>query len=192
MWRDLPSEKRAARALIRAGRRARADTQTAKERMQCAQALTDAFAQRLQARPGPPGVLAAFVPLETEPPAEQLAEWAATNGWQVIVPRMMPDKDLTWAGLDADADLGPGAIATAQVIVLPALAVDRLGMRLGQGGGSYDRALTRRRAGCWTVAVVFDDELALRVPQEAHDLPVDAVLTPSHGVLDLPVADPGA
>ena len=63
---------------------------------------------------------------------------------------------------------------------MPALAVDALGRRLGQGGGSYDRALTRTSAP--VLAVVFEDELVAAVPTEPHDRPVSGVLTPEGGV----------
>ncbi len=65
-------------------------------------------------------------------------------------------------------------------MLAPALAVDGAGRRLGQGGGSYDRALTRTKAP--VIAVVFDDELLESVPVQAHDRPVNGMLTPLGGV----------
>ena len=65
--------------------------------------------------------------------------------------------------------------------VVPALAVSRDGVRLGRGGGYYDRALAHARPGAVLVAVVFDDELLDEVPAEAHDHRVTAVVTPSGG-----------
>ena len=76
--------------------------------------------------------------------------------------------------------LGLDGIAAAKLVLAPALAVDTAGRRLGQGGGSYDRALTRTSAP--VLAVVFDDELIASVPVEPHDRPVNGVLTPSGGV----------
>jgi len=186
-WRELPQHKRAARSVIRDARRSRVDRHDADGRRLDGERLAQALADHLVRREGRPGVLAAYVALPTEPPTEALIEQATGLGWRVILPEMLPDKDLTWvAHDDRGVDLGTQAITDALVLVIPALAIDRHGMRLGQGGGSYDRALARRSPGAWTVAVVHDDELAERVPCEPHDLPVDAVLTPSHGLLDLP------
>jgi 5-formyltetrahydrofolate cyclo-ligase len=61
---------------------------------------------------------------------------------------------------------------------VPALLVDRSGMRLGRGGGSFDRALGRVAAGVPVVALVYDGEIVERVPREPHDRSVTAALTP--------------
>jgi 5-formyltetrahydrofolate cyclo-ligase len=82
--------------------------------------------------------------------------------------------------------LGPTAIGTAEVVVVPALAVDRGGTRLGRGGGWYDRALRHARPGAVVVAVVFDGEVVDRLPALDHDRPVTAVVTPSGGWQELP------
>lgn len=75
--------------------------------------------------------------------------------------------------------LGPEAIAAAEVIVVPALAVDQAGHRLGQGGGGYDRALTRSAPGVLTVAALHDDEFLDDIPTEPHDISVLAAATPT-------------
>ena len=72
------------------------------------------------------------------------------------------------------------AIARADALIVPALAVDRGGRRLGQGGGWYDRMLPLRRDGVGVFAMVYDDELVPGpLPTEEHDEVVDAVITPS-------------
>lgn len=63
-------------------------------------------------------------------------------------------------------------------IILPAIAFDAAGRRLGQGGGYYDRLLSR--TSCFKVAVGFDCQLVPEVPTEETDRAVDAVVTPSH------------
>ena len=63
--------------------------------------------------------------------------------------------------------------------MVPALAVDRHGHRLGRGGGSYDRALARAAPGAVVVAPVYEDELLDDVPAEAHDRPVHLAVLPS-------------
>jgi 5-formyltetrahydrofolate cyclo-ligase len=69
-------------------------------------------------------------------------------------------------------------------VLVPALAVDRHGNRLGRGGGSYDRALARATG--LTVAVLYDGELVDLLPVEPHDVPVNAVVTPRSGLVRLP------
>jgi 5-formyltetrahydrofolate cyclo-ligase len=84
--------------------------------------------------------------------------------------------------------LGPTALGTADIVVVPALAVARDGARLGRGGGYYDRALGHARGDAVLVAVVFDDELLDELPTEPHDRRVGAVVTPSGGWQALPVS----
>jgi 5-formyltetrahydrofolate cyclo-ligase len=75
------------------------------------------------------------------------------------------------------------ALSQADVIIVPALAADTSGTRLGQGGGWYDRALMDARPGAPVIALVFDDEFhdadVKAIPRESHDLPVSIVVTPS-------------
>ena len=89
---------------------------------------------------------------------------------------------------------GPGTVARADVVLVPALAVDRSGNRLGRGGGSYDRALARVGGQVPTIALIYDDELVPHVPTDPHDRAVRAVARPSHGITWLlsPVTPPVA
>jgi 5-formyltetrahydrofolate cyclo-ligase len=68
------------------------------------------------------------------------------------------------------------------VVLVPALAVDESGNRLGRGGGSYDRALARVGGQVPTIALVYDGELVGRLPAEPHDRPVRAAASPGHGI----------
>lgn len=88
---------------------------------------------------------------------------------------------------DEGPSLGIDAIGRAAVIVTPGLSVDASGHRLGQGGGCYDRALRRRADGAPVVTILHDDEVVATLPHEPHDSPVDAVVTPSHGWINLPI-----
>ncbi|WP_430868413.1 5-formyltetrahydrofolate cyclo-ligase [Demequina aurantiaca] len=84
--------------------------------------------------------------------------------------------------------LGQEALREANVIVVPALAVDTLGTRLGQGGGWYDRALCDASPDAPIVALTFAGELwdsSHPLPREDHDVTVQAVITPQ-GVTRLP------
>jgi 5-formyltetrahydrofolate cyclo-ligase len=75
--------------------------------------------------------------------------------------------------------LGPDAVATADVVVVPGMAVSLSGQRLGQGGGCYDRALGRVPVGTPVVICLYDDEVGLDVPVDVHDRPVTAAATPT-------------
>jgi 5-formyltetrahydrofolate cyclo-ligase len=131
--------------------------------------------------------VAAYVSVGTEPGTRELLD--ALPG-EVLLPVLRPDYDLDWARYDgtlvdgphglrepAGPRLGIPAISAADVVVVPALAVDRSGHRLGRGGGSYDRILARVTG--WTVALVYDSEFLDVVPTDPHDRSVDAVVTPS-------------
>ena len=67
-------------------------------------------------------------------------------------------------------------------MLVPALAVDRSGVRLGRGAGFYDRTLDAVRPGTWLVGVVFDDDVVEALPTEAHDVRMTHVLTPLAGL----------
>ena len=138
---------------------------------------------------------AAYVPDETEPGHGRLPAVFTQLGARVLLPVVSPEGvELAWAvdtgrlapgrfGLlePVGPRLGPTAIGTADIVIVPALAVSRDGVRLGRGGGYYDRALGHARPEAVVVALVFDDELLDEVPAEPHDRRVDAVLTPSGG-----------
>ena len=77
------------------------------------------------------------------------------------------------------------AIAAAAMVVVPALAVDRSGARLGRGAGFYDRSLPLADPAARLVAVVRDDELVDELPHEDHDVPMTHALTPGRGLVAL-------
>lgn len=156
-----------------------------------------------------PATVAAYVPVGGEPGGpdlaevlgEVLAEVLGPHG-RLLLPVLLPDLDLDWAAYAGPASLRPAgrglrepsgprlglaAVGAAELVVVPALAVDRRGVRLGRGGGSYDRALSRVSARALVVALLDDGELLPALPAEPHDRPVDAVLTPSTGLLRLPL-----
>jgi 5-formyltetrahydrofolate cyclo-ligase len=140
-----------------------------------------------------PQVIATYVPFGTEPGAhlprplpQVLAETTAAG---VLVPVMLEDNDLDWRDWsDPGGRVGVNAISRADLVIVPALAVDRTGVRLGRGGGSYDRALARVRDGVPTVALLHDGELAHSVPVQPHDRRVTAVITATSGIVGLPLA----
>jgi 5-formyltetrahydrofolate cyclo-ligase len=136
--------------------------------------------------------VAAYVSLGSEPGTGVLIEALRAAGKRVILPVLLPDNDLDWAAWDGDlvparrglleptgSRLGVEAIATADVVLLPGLAAGADGMRMGRGGGSYDRALARVPVGTFTCVLLHDGELLPSVPVEPHDRRVSAAVTPS-------------
>ena len=81
--------------------------------------------------------------------------------------------------------LPPPVLATARTVFVPALAVDRHGVRLGRGAGFYDRSLSFRDPAARLIAVVRDDELVDELPAEPHDVPMTHALTPGRGLVTL-------
>lgn len=127
--------------------------------------------------------VASYLSRRSEPPTAATNAALIARGIRVLVPVTEPDLDLDWAdAADPGRErLGRDAVAAADLVLAPGLAVDAAGARLGQGGGSYDRALPRRRAGVPVVVLLHPGEFLDRedavLPREAHDVPVDAVLT---------------
>jgi 5-formyltetrahydrofolate cyclo-ligase len=127
------------------------------------------------------GCVAAYVPLRTEPGSIELLAELRAAGVSVLVPVTLPDRDLgwvTWAPDGGSPPLGVEAIGRAELVVVPALAVALDGTRLGRGGGSYDRALTRCLTTASVAALVFDDEVLDWLPSDPWDVPVGAAVTP--------------
>ncbi|MFD9188584.1 5-formyltetrahydrofolate cyclo-ligase [Streptomyces phaeochromogenes] len=145
--------------------------------------------------------VAAYVSVGSEPGTRALLDALHARGVRVLLPALLADNDLDWGAYAGEGSLvsvehrgkmallepagerlGPDAVLTADAVLLPGLAVDARGMRLGRGGGSYDRVLARLdRAGADPALVVllYDSEVVDRVPEEPHDRPVHAVVTPS-------------
>jgi 5-formyltetrahydrofolate cyclo-ligase len=170
----------AAKAVLRrqllAGRARRPALQRASVAAALAEVFSGAFADRLSDRV----TVASYLSIGAEPGTGALMEVFAGAGARVIVPVLLPDRDLEWTVVDAPSELlGVGAIASADLVLVPALALDRNGHRLGRGGGSYDRALARVAPGHTVLGVVHDDEVLDAVPFESHDRLVDGALTPS-------------
>jgi 5-formyltetrahydrofolate cyclo-ligase len=136
--------------------------------------------------------VAAYVSVSTEPGTGPLLEGLRAAGKRVILPIVQPDFDLDWALYD-DADglrtarmgllepvgprLGVEAIATADAVLVPGMAVGRDGVRLGKGGGCYDRALARVPVGTFTCVLLNSEEVLDHVPAAPHDRAVTAVGT---------------
>lgn len=150
------------------------------------------------------GTVCAYVPTVSEPGSSMLLERLLELCDVVLVPvtRAGPGGEhlpLQW-GPYQPGTLVPGkwglseppgpwlpadAIAQADVVLVPALAVDRAGVRLGRGGGFYDRSLRLCRPESRLIAVVRDDEIVDELPLEQHDVRMTHALTPRLGVVAL-------
>ena len=192
---DDPAAARAAKADLRtrllAARRRREEP----ERTAAARALRDTLLGLPEVAMA--GTVALYLSFGTEPATKSLAFALWKRGTYVLAPRMLPDRDLDWASYEGPDDLRPGphgglettetsrgteAVRRAALVIVPALAVDETGLRLGRGGGSYDRVLARLHPNTLTIALVYDDELLPDLPAEPHDRRVRAVATPSGGL----------
>jgi 5-formyltetrahydrofolate cyclo-ligase len=146
----------------------------------------------------------AYVPVGSEPGSAELIDSLLRREVRVLLPVARHDAaglpvPLQWGeyrtdglvqarfGLQEPVEpwLPAEAIATASVVLVPALAVDRSGVRLGRGAGFYDRSLPLAARAARLVAVVRDDELVDRLPAEPHDVRMTHALTPNGGLVAL-------
>ncbi|HEU0213441.1 MAG TPA: 5-formyltetrahydrofolate cyclo-ligase [Jiangellaceae bacterium] len=139
--------------------------------------------------------VAAYVAVGREPGTGPLIEALSAAGVEVLLPLLQPDGGLDWAhyqgpralvpaarGLlePAGEPLGPGALSSVDAVIVPGLAVDRSGVRLGRGGGTYDRVLAGLAGQVFSCVLLHDGEvLDIPLPREPHDVPVAAAATPS-------------
>ena len=172
-------EKPALRRRVRAARAARGPSQLMAAALGIARVGVDRF--------GDASTIAAYASVRDEPPMRELLDLLCDRRAEVLMPVVRSDC-LGWGRYDGWSALAErngllepteetADISDADIVLAPALAVDRHGHRLGSGGGYYDRALIglpRERI----VAVVFADEVLDVVPVEAHDVSVGAALTP--------------
>jgi 5-formyltetrahydrofolate cyclo-ligase len=187
---DAPTVKAVLRRRVRAARLQR----TPDARDAAARALTGVALELPQIQAA--HCVALYVATQTEPDTAPLRRVLRNQGIGVVLP-LVRAGGLEWAWDTGDdlvpgrgpggrepsgPTLGPRGLLSADVVLVPALAVDTLGTRLGQGGGYYDAALPLLDPGVPVLAVVHDDEVldaaVEAVPAEPHDVPVDGALTP--------------
>lgn len=141
--------------------------------------------------------IAAFIPYDSEPDLLPLLDQLVHRGVRVLVPKLGQGLSRNWVPYLGAHDLavraprrppepsGPTlpskALGAAQAVLVPALAVDRHGVRLGRGAGWYDRALGRVLPEAPVAATIFDEEFLedTELPREDHDVPVTHVVTPT-------------
>lgn len=181
-------------------------------RTEAGRALRDAVLDLPQVRMA--GTVAAYYSVGTEPDTRGLVFALWKRGTYVLLPVLMPDGNLDWASYEGPDSLVPGpyglmepseprrgvaAIARADVVIVPALAVARSsstgssgssrssgvglpGVRLGRGAGCYDRALAHVSGQIPVIALLYDDELVDSLPADPHDRQVTHAARPSHGI----------
>ena len=160
------------------------------ERQRAAEAIADRLLAWEPVRRA--ATVAGYASVGSEPATGLLLDRLLAAGKRVVLPVLRPDRDLDWAAFDGDLvparlglleppgpRLGVAALGTADVVLVPGVAVDVRGNRLGRGGGSYDRALGRVPVGTPVVVLLHDGEVVEEVPVADHDRRVTAVVTPS-------------
>ena len=133
--------------------------------------------------------IASYLSYGTEPATGDLNEEIIKSGRTLFLPRVLKDNNLEWVAWDGKPSSlskkgkiqEPIGSATTEpeidLIIIPTLCADRSGTRLGQGGGSYDRALPKLSA--WRIGLIYAGELSnTEIPNEAHDVKLNAVATP--------------
>ncbi|WP_239679524.1 5-formyltetrahydrofolate cyclo-ligase [Natronosporangium hydrolyticum] len=198
---DHATSKAALRSRLLAARRQLTD----RERATAAAAVQATLHQVLAALPPPARgglTVTAYAPFGAEPGGADLPDVLLAAladqpaGGRLLLPVLRPDLDLSWARYEGQLAaghrgmrepvgprLGRGAVAEADLVLVPAVAVDQRGVRLGRGGGSYDRALARVPAGVPVLALLHDGELLAEVPAEPHDARVTGAVTPASGLV---------
>lgn len=192
----LAAAKTALRARLLASRRAVPDDVRRTE--------ADAVTEHLEHVAGDAETICAYIPVGTEPGSAAVLARLSDRGVRVLVPVALTADDgtplpLQW-GRYRPGSLQTGrfglleptqpwlpadTLAQADLIVVPALAVDRRGVRLGRGAGFYDRCLRWRAPHVALVAVVRDDELLDEVPAQDHDIAMTHAVTPGRGLVAL-------
>ncbi|CCQ17609.1 5-formyltetrahydrofolate cyclo-ligase [Rhodococcus sp. AW25M09] len=180
------------RAHVLAERRLLDDAQRAMESF----ALCHVLAELAVKQPS----VAAYVPIGTEPGSIEMLDAMAAAGSVILLPSAHEPGPLRWVrysgrdslvaapfGLQEPSGLvlDPDAVAACSLVLIPALAVDQRGTRLGRGAGFYDRTLDLCNPDALLVAVVRDSEVVHRLPDEPHDRRVTHALTPGGGLVRL-------
>ncbi|WP_417562338.1 5-formyltetrahydrofolate cyclo-ligase [Microbacterium sp.] len=138
-----------------------------------------------------------YLSTPAEPGTRRFVTAAIERGIRVLLPIMRADGLLDWVVADPEAQeheaalgvsepegelLGPIAVGDVDLMIIPAAAVDRTGMRLGWGRGYFDKTIGSMQARPPIYAVVFDSEFVDELPRDVHDQYVDGVITPTRTI----------
>lgn len=191
----MPDSIEQAKRALRADLRERRHTISAHARETAEAGITaqlDALVERLGARS-----ISCYLPTTTEPSTRAFVAGAIARGIRVLLPITRDDGLLDWTVATPDAEvgeglfgvpepvgdvLGPIAVNDVDLLVIPAAAVDRHGMRLGWGRGYFDKTIGSMEKCPPVYAVLFDSEFVDDVPRDVHDQPVSGIVTPTRTV----------
>ena len=182
---------RDAKAKLRAEVRLRRRTRLVEEQGPAAAGLTEQLIALVRHRA--PALVGCYLSGGDEPNTRPFLGWATANGVDVLVPVSRRDGLLDWvpatggpeqAGLFGISEMVGEVVPASEfqrvdLLLVPAAAVDRSGMRMGWDRGYFDRALASLEEPPAVFAVIYDEEFLDAVPRESHDRPVDGVVTPS-------------
>jgi len=188
---DIEHRKRA----LRADLRERRHTMTAAER----EAATAGFTENLQSIVTDLSArsITCYLSSPTEPNTRPFVNWAEARGIRVLFPVSRDDGLLDWTVGEEETEvqgisgapeprgelLGPIAINDVDLIIVPAAAIDKTGLRMGWGRGYFDKTLGSMEKCPPVYAVVYDNEYVDDVPREVHDQPVNGLVTPTRIVV---------
>ena len=159
-----------------------------------------------RADPAAPHTVAVYAAMGSEVDPAAFAIAAADRGWRVAYPCMLSAADAAacgqrmcmrvvaagdvgtapfiahptraFAAMDIDSNRFPIVPAEAlDTIVVPLVAFDQAGARLGYGGGCYDRYLPTLSASCHIIGIAFEEQRVEHVPTDAHDLPLPNIIS---------------
>ncbi|GAA2948142.1 5-formyltetrahydrofolate cyclo-ligase [Microbacterium luteolum] len=188
MSNDVEHAKRALRAELRERRQLLSESQRDAAASEIGARL-DALVDALGARS-----ISCFLSTTTEPGTREFVNRAVRRGIRVLLPITRADGLLDWAVATDDDQvteglfglpeptgevLGPIAVNDVDLMIVPAAAVDRSGMRMGWGRGYFDKTIGSMEKCPPVYAVIYDSEILDSLPREVHDQPVNGVVTPT-------------
>lgn len=189
---NIPEKKATLRKLMLAARREMSPDDLKREDS----AIISHAAALLRSLPPADTSVAAYSPLPGEPGGGMLLDALHGEAASLILPISLPDGTLDWAPYQGRLALNPGVLGIAEptgqrqgpnalehcrLILVPALGVNSEGIRIGKGGGYYDRALAslaQLHNPPRTAVLLYNSEIRNDIPTESHDMPVDLAITP--------------
>lgn len=203
---DVVQQKQAARVKALAQRNDIPQALREQKSASISSRLTAKLDRLLDSHQGGPVTVATYAAMGSEPDPSAFASYAERRGYRVAYPCMLAAAEAAacgqrmcmravaagdaseapfiahptraFAATDIDSVRFPIVPAEAlDMIVVPLVAFDLTGARLGYGGGCYDRYLPALRPDCQIVGIAFDEQCISHVPTDAHDLPLPNIIS---------------